>query len=109
MSRQIAENPFYVLGLRPDCAAHAVETEGQKLLAMLELGLESAASYATPLGRRPRDAAGVRRAMAELRDPRRRLVHEVWARLEPPDDPTEAEISDDPLAPWPDALSLFGR
>jgi hypothetical protein len=80
-SRHIADNPFYVLGIPPDATRAELEGAGQRLLAMLELGLEAAASYETPSGRRQRTADDVRRALAELRDPRRRLQHELWARL----------------------------
>ena len=79
--RHLEENPFYVLGVAPDAARPEIEREGQKLLGMLELGLEAAASYVTPLGRRVRTAEMVRAALAELRDPGRRLTAELWARL----------------------------
>ena len=82
MSRaRLTDNPFYVLGLRPDCSRTELEREGQKLLAMLELGMSAVQSYATPLGPVPRTADAVRQAMAELRDPQRRLMHELWAQL----------------------------
>ena len=80
---RIGDNPFYVLGLRPDCTRAEVERAGQKWLAMLDVGLKAAGSYATPLGGRERTADKVRLAMAELRDPERRLVHEIWAALDP--------------------------
>ncbi len=78
---RFSDNPFYILGLRPDCSRADLEREGQKLLAMLELKLEAARHYPTPLGPRPRTADSVRQAMAELRDPQRRLLHELWAQL----------------------------
>ena len=91
MSRErFTENPFYVLGLRPDCSRADLEREGQKLLAMLELGMESAKSYPTPLGPAQRTADAVRQAMAELRDPQRRLMHELWAQLPASPSPTES-------------------
>jgi hypothetical protein len=74
------ENPFLVLALAPDTDAGAVERQGQKLLAMLAAGLAEAGRYATPLGARARTPELVRAAMAELRDPERRLGHEWWAR-----------------------------
>lgn len=80
---RIADNPFYVLALRPDCTRTDMERAGQKWLAMLDVGLKGAQSYATPLGGRERTADKVRLAMAELRDPERRLVHEIWAALDP--------------------------
>jgi hypothetical protein len=78
---RITKNPFYVLGLRPDCARADVEREGQKLLGMLELGLQPAKNYQTPLGIEKRTPDLVRQAMAELREPERRLLHELWAVL----------------------------
>lgn len=108
------ENPFYVLGLRPSCSRQELEREGQKLLHMLQLGLKSARSYATPLGPRPRTEDAVRRAMAELRDPKRRVEHELWATLPPREEAAERPTSADASAraegppPWPEAMSLFG-
>ncbi len=123
-----SENPFYILGLRPDCSRADLEREGQKLLAMLELKLAAAGSYPTPLGPMPRTADLVRQAMAELRDPRRRLVHELWAQLPasplpaepprpagpPPDPPgsSAAPAADPhptgPPPPWPQARAALG-
>ena len=80
---RIADNPFYVLGLTPDCSRLELEREGQKLLGMLEIGLSAARHYWTPLGEMERTSHKVREAMAELRDPERRLRHELWARLAP--------------------------
>jgi hypothetical protein len=76
-------NPFHVLGLPPSATRAEVEREGQKLLGMLEIGLRQAATYDSPLGPRLRDAELVRAALAELRDPSRRLLHELWASLPP--------------------------
>jgi hypothetical protein len=110
---KIRDNPFYVLGLRPDATRAEVEREGQKLLGMLELGLASAARYATPVGPGERTADKVRRAMAALRDPERRLEHELWARLDaaaapapspPPDVPPRTRAD----APWPGAMVDLG-
>jgi curved DNA-binding protein CbpA len=89
---RIRDNPFHVLGLRPTATRAEIEREGQKLLGMVELGLQRAARYATPLGSAPRTADKIRRAMAELRDPDRRLEHELWARLEPSAAPSEAPV-----------------
>jgi hypothetical protein len=49
-------------------------------LAELAAGLEGARRYATPFGARERTPELVRVAIAELRDPARRLGHEWWAR-----------------------------
>jgi hypothetical protein len=122
MTRErLSENPFYILGLRPDCSRADLEREGQKLLAMLELGMASAQSYPTPLGPAQRTADSVRQAMAELRDPQRRLLHELWAQLpasppksEAPAAPADAPAASDPPpdsgppAPWPDARAALG-
>ena len=78
---RLRDNAFYVLELATTCGRLDVERQGQKLLAMLELGLAAAAPYATPVGPGVRDADKVRLAMAKLRDPDRRLEEELWARL----------------------------
>jgi hypothetical protein len=80
---RLLDNPFYILELAPDCSRAEVERAGQKLLAMLELDLAGAPTYATPFGVGRRDAAKVREAMAELRDPQRRLFHELWVPARP--------------------------
>lgn len=118
-SARIADNPFYVLELSPTCAAVEVERQGNKLIAMLELGLVEAESYDTPFGVRPRTADAVRAALAGLRDPEQRLVHEIWASLDPTGpiehvteehQPSRAPSSGDATAGqgWPDAMRLFG-
>ena len=81
---------------------------------MLELGLKSAASYATPVGPGERTADKVRRAMADLRDPERRLGHELWARLDPSASAPSGEAEPAPRlrrdaeAPWEGALAALG-
>jgi hypothetical protein len=107
----IAENPFYVLGLSPEATRIEIEREGQKLLGMIELGMSAALAYPTPLGSKERTSDMVRRAMAELRDPEKRLVHEQWARLEPKlvvdlELDTEDERSTAPA--WKNALAVLG-
>jgi hypothetical protein len=113
----LRDNPFYVLGVRPDAPRTEVEREGQKLLGMLELGLASAARYATPVGPGERTADKVRRAMADLRDPEKRLGHELWARLDPvpltsPVAPAPGQADAAPRAkadaPWKGALVALG-
>lgn len=74
------ENPFLVLALEPSAGTGEVERQGEKLLAMLAAELEEARRYPTPFGPRHRTAELVRAAVAELRDPGRRLRHEWWAR-----------------------------
>ena len=117
---RIRGNPFYVLGLRPTASRMEIEREGQKLLGLLELKVASAAIYTTPVGPGARTPEKVREAMAALRDPERRLAHELWARLDPTPEPraeidedleafAEAEAKrEDPLAPWPGALAAMG-
>ncbi|PRP99905.1 hypothetical protein [Enhygromyxa salina] len=94
--QRLAHNPFYVLELRPDCSRADVERQGQKLIGMLELELSGALRYRSPLGEHPRSSQLVRAAMAELRDPNRRLLHELWATLDP--------TSPGPAAPADDGL-----
>jgi hypothetical protein len=108
MRKAITDNPFYVLGLTPACTRADVESEGQKLLGMLSLGLSAATTYATPLGLYERTDENVRAAMAELRDPDRRLRHELTARLAPAVVPEPAARDDARGAPWPDALAALG-
>ncbi len=111
---KIRDNPFYVLGLRPDASRQVVDREGQKLLGMLALGLKSALLYPTPVGPGERTPEKVREAMAELHRPERRLIHELWARLpatasDPDDDDARGEPHPERAdAPWPDALEAFG-
>ena len=106
---RIADNPFYVLGLPPTCARAEIEREGQKLIGMLELELSQAQSYQTPLGPRPRTVEKVRAAMAELRDPEKRLVHELWARLPAEALPEAAPDGDSERArPWAEAAIALG-
>lgn len=78
---RFSDNPFHVLGLKPSCSRADVEREGQRLLGMMELGLHQARGYVTPLGERERTPELIRWAMAELRDPDKRLQHELWAQL----------------------------
>lgn len=89
---RLLDNPFYVLDLVPDCSRAEVERAGQTLLAMLELDLSGAQVYASPIGSGRRDAAKVREAMAELRDPQRRLFHELWVLGRPWADHLETAI-----------------
>ena len=78
---RIAENPFYVLGVSPTASRTELEREGNKLLSMLQLGLKESKVYRSPVGEHARTEEAVRAAMAELRDPKRRLVHELLASL----------------------------
>ncbi|MEZ4297407.1 MAG: hypothetical protein R3B70_20765 [Polyangiaceae bacterium] len=119
---RIRDNAFYVLELPAACSRHDMERQGQKLLAMLELGLSAAMTYATPLGVAMRDADKVRRAMATLRDPEKRLEEELWARIDPAARAEGSGARDEdedlglgelrraprPDRPWAGALTAFG-
>jgi hypothetical protein len=98
----IADNPFFVLGVPADASRIEVEREAQKLLGMLELGFAEARTYQTPIGPRERTAEMVRAAVAALRDPYRRLVAELWARHAPP--PRTAAPPREPETPGHDGL-----
>ncbi len=104
MSGVFEQNPFYVLGLATGATALEAERQGQKLLGMLELGVAASRTYATPLGPRELNTDLVRQAMADLRDPDRRVIFEALAGL-PATDATAA-----PTAPpaWEGALAAFG-
>lgn len=108
---RIVDNPFYVLDLRPEATRAEIERQGHKWLGMLELGLDSARRYATPLGACERDAGKVRSAVAELRDPERRLLAELWARLEtapPAGEDDDQALPASPPGGYPDALAELG-
>lgn len=104
---RIAENPFYVLGVSSTATRTELEREGNKLLSMLQLGLKEAKTYRSPLGARPRTEEMVREAMAELRDPKRRLVHELLASL-PASTPVPGSNAQRPATAWPAAPMVFG-
>ncbi len=103
---RIAENPFYVLGVSPTATRTDLEREGSKLLSMLQLGLKEAQTYRSPVGEHPRTEEAVRSAMAELRDPKRRLVHELLAAL--PANVVVPEVKAAPGVKWPRAPLVFG-
>jgi hypothetical protein len=116
---RLLENPFYVLELRPTATRAEIERQGQKLLGMLELGLAGSARYRTPLGVGVRTAEMVRKAVAELREPERRLLAEVWARLEVTEESTNTNTNTNtstdtsvfgiaPVGGFADALAELG-
>lgn len=78
--RERGANPFFVLAVAPDAPVAEIERQGQRLLSELAAGLDGARRYPTPFGPRERTPELVRVAIAELRDPVRRLAHEWWAR-----------------------------
>jgi hypothetical protein len=78
--RRHLANPFLVLELSPEVTREELERQGAKLLALLAASVGEAATYPTPLGPRERTPELVRGALAELRDPAKRLLHEWWVR-----------------------------
>lgn len=106
----IADNPFYVLEVPRTASPTEVERQGQKLLAMLEVGVDGSQVYPTPLGERPRDPDLVRRSLDELRDPVKRAVHEVWATLDPSVEAAlERDVDPAPASiRWRDAFVALG-
>jgi hypothetical protein len=86
---RVVENPFLLLGLTPSATRREIEREGQRLLGMLALEMPEALTYTSPLGPRQRSPEQVREAMAELRDPSRRLGHELLYCPGVPPDPQE--------------------
>jgi hypothetical protein len=76
-------NPFFVLGVSIEASRIEVERAGQRLLGLLAIGSESVRRYDTPFGPAMRDEDSVRQAMAQLRDPGERVVHELMADVAP--------------------------
>jgi hypothetical protein len=108
---RIAENPFYVLGVATTASRTELEREGNKLLSMLQLDLKEAKVYRSPIGEHARTAEAVRAAMAELRDPKRRLVHELLASLPSSVKVPQGKEGNGPSAQtvkWPRAPVVFG-
>lgn len=74
----LRDNPFWVLGLEPTATRLEIERAGQKLLGLLAIGSSAAARHRTPWGDAPRDESLVRGALAQLRDPVKRVRAELW-------------------------------
>ncbi|MBL8944323.1 MAG: hypothetical protein JNK45_14285 [Myxococcales bacterium] len=100
------DNPFFVLDLPVTATRAEVERAGQKWLGMLEVGMSRAAIYTTPLGVRARTPELVRAAMAELRDPERRIGHELWHLEHEPPSTLDAEDDADAEGPEPEPAAL---
>ena len=98
-------NPFFVLELAADATPADVERAGQRLLALLTVGSAHAHTYPTPLGPATRDAEQVRQALAALRDPEQRVLHELWAHLVPADGPAAGHGN---AGPWEEAERALG-
>ena len=80
---RVTRNPFYVLECEPKAPRAELERAGQRLLALLAVGGEAARRYAAPLGAFERDDELVRQSVARLRDPRERLLWELWVLDKP--------------------------
>lgn len=100
---RLLENPFHVLGAKTDAPRPVLERTAQKLLAELAVGRASALTYDTPLGPAERTEERVRAAVAELRDPEKRILLEMWAQVPP----RAADLAPDAEAPFEGARSLF--
>ena len=98
-------NPFFVLGVSTQASRAEVERAGQKLLGLLALGSASARHYDTPFGPATRDADSVRQALATLRDPNERVVHELLANIAPG---AAGKHTDQPGAAWKGAERALG-
>jgi len=96
-------NPFFVLEVPIEASPAEIERAGQKLLALLAVGSAGAGFYQTPLGRAARDANDVRQALAALRDPHTRLLHELWANVA-----QRVESTDDIAEVWEGAEQALG-
>ncbi len=82
-------NPFEVLELPATASGREVTRQKDKLLGMLELGLDRAKRYTSSVGDRERTADLVRTAAQELERPRSRLGWELWVQ------PSDEEVEDD--------------
>jgi len=98
-------NPFFVLGVSPQATRAEIERAGQKLIALLALGSAGAARYDTPFGPASRDADSVRQALAALRDPIERVIHELCADVVRSSARTLDELAG---GPWADAERAIG-
>jgi hypothetical protein len=102
-------NPFFVLEVAPDATPTDVERAGQRLLALLTVGSANAQTYLTPLGPATRDADKVRQALAALRDPEQRVLHELWANVIPAGAPASGHSNAGASAgPWEEAEQALG-
>jgi hypothetical protein len=102
-------NPFFVLEVPTDATPAEVERAGQRLLALLALGSAAAETYQTPLGPATRDADRVRQALAALRDPQQRVLHELWANVGPAGGPASGHSNAGRCAgPWEEAGYALG-
>jgi hypothetical protein len=97
-------NPFFVLEVSPQASRAEVERAGQKLLALLEVGSASVSRYDTPFGPATRNADTVRQAVAALRDPVERVIHELLADVAL----GAGGTADNPRSTWTGAARAIG-
>lgn len=95
------ENPFLILGVAATASPMEIERAGQKLLALLEIGAASAQYYTGHDGPCLRRKEAVRQALADLRNPERRLLAELWSQH------TVTENNLSTLEPWKNAPELL--
>ena len=98
-------NPFFVLEIATDATPTDVERAGQRLLGLLAVGSATVGIYQTPLGPAPRDADRVRQALAALRDPTQRVLHELWANVVPASGQASSQTG---AGPWEEAEHALG-
>jgi hypothetical protein len=98
-------NPFFVLEIATNATPTEVERAGQRLLALLAVDSATAGMYRTPLGPATRDAEGVRQALAALRDPEQRVLHELWANVVPGSGQASSHTD---TSPWKEAEQAVG-
>lgn len=101
--RRAAQNPFFVLELSMGATSAEVERAGQRLLDALALGFPGADRYASPLGSHERTSELVREALGELRDPERRVQHEIFVAAR-----SVAEAQPEGPPAWPEAFAALG-
>jgi hypothetical protein len=99
------DNPFFVLELSPQASRVEVERTGQKLIGLLTVGGAGASRYATPFGEGARDVDRVRQAVAALRDPFERVIHELLADVQ---HAASADPNEKLRGPWPGAARAIG-
>jgi hypothetical protein len=97
-------NPFFMLEVSTEASRIEVERAGQRLLGLLAVGNAGAMRYDTPLGPATRDADSVRQALATLRDPNERVIHELWANVAQSVDWKQSENPGDAWKAAEDAL-----
>jgi len=98
-------NPFFVLEIATEATPTEVERAGQRLLGLLAVGSATAGIYQTPFGPATRDADRVRQALAALRDPEQRVLHELWANVVPAGGQA---LSHADTGPWKEAERALG-